>query len=502
MGATPDSVVTAQEDLDLEESFNTLIAQIKDYNPSTNHTLLRKAYLYARSAHVLQKRSSGEPFLTHPLNVALILTEFKVDDSTIVAALLHDVLEDTAILPENLSAIFGHEITSLVSSLTKLKRLNAVSKEVFQARNFRKVLLAMASDIRVLLIKLADRLHNMRTLRFLDPNDQHRIAIETTETYAPLAARMGVQTIREELEDLSFAFLNPKLHAYITRKLNHNAQHTLMLVTKIEDELTTKLKAFGINADVVGRKKQPYSIWLKMERKSISFEQLSDLIGFRILVHSVIDCYTVLGIVHTTWTSVPGRFKDYISTPKANDYSAIHTTIVGPLQQRVELQIRTFAMHHIAEHGIAAHYKYKDQPEDSLDSAAPIEHISRAYHWLRETVALIGEGQSVEEFVEHTKLALFQDHVFCFTPKGQLITLPAGSNSIDFAYAVHTDVGNSAVGTKINGRYSTMFAQLSNGDEVQILCSPRAKPPYEWVKYAKTARAKTAIKRVNFKSVV
>src|ERR671912_1705561 len=424
-----------------------LVERVKRYNPVTDEGLLNRAYVYAMMAHGGQKRASGDPYFAHPLEVAAILTDLKLDDATIAAAVLHDTIEDTEATLEEIEKSFGPEIGALVDGLTKIARLDLVSKHAAQGENFRKLLLAIAADVRVLLVKLADRLHNMRTLQFMPPDKRRRIAEETLEIYAPLAGRMGIQEMREELEDLSFQNLDPEAYEAINRHLHELTARSEKLVEEIERTLTKKLGVQGIEAQVSGRQKRPYSIWRKMERKSVSFEQLSDIFAFRIIVGTIDECYRALGAVHTSWPMVPGRYKDYISTPKQNDYRSIHTTVIGPGSQRVELQIRTLDMDEVAEYGIAAHALYKE----GINNNSRLANESRAYQWLRRTIDLLAEGDNPEEFLEHTKLELFHDQVFCFTPKGRLIALPRGATPIDFAYAVHTDVGNTAVGAKING---------------------------------------------------
>ena len=445
-----------------------LIERVRRYNPNTNEALLNRAYVYAMKAHGEQRRASGDPYFSHPIEVAAILTDLKLDDATIAAALLHDTIEDTEATRAEIDSLFGRDIGTLVEGLTKLKKLDLVTKEAKQAENLRKLLLAIADDVRVLLIKLADRLHNMRTLGYMPSEARRRAAEETLEIYAPLAGRMGMHEMREELDDLAFRELYPEAYDVVTARLNALTERSKLLISEIEKQLTKKLADRGIDARVVGRRKRAYSIWRKMERKSVGFEQLSDIFGFRVLVKTLADCYQALGVVHSTWPMVPGRFKDYISTPKGNDYRSIHTTVIGPSKQRVELQIRTVAMHEIAEYGIAAHALYKDHV------GSPTELLSRestAYAWLRRTIELLAEGSNPEEFLEHTKLELFHDQVFCFTPKGKLIALPRKATPIDFAYAVHTDVGNRAVGCKINGQMAPLVSELNNGDEVDIITS-------------------------------
>src|SRR6516164_1310845 len=437
-----------------------LVERVRSYNPNTNEDLLNRAYVYAMKAHGSQTRASGDPYFSHPLEVAAILTDLKLDDATIVAALLHDTIEDTEATRAEIDKIFGHEIGALVDGLTKLKRLELVSREAKQAENLRKLLLAISDDVRVLLVKLADRLHNMRTLEFVPPESRKRIAEETLDIYAPLAGRMGMQEMREELEDLSFRTLDPEAYMVVKQRLDSLAERNRNLISEIESQLSKNLRNNGLTAKAYGRRKRPFSIWTKMERKSIGFEQLSDIFGFRVIMPDVESCYRALGVVHTTWPVVPGRFKDYISTPKQNDYRSIHTTVIGPGNQRVELQIRTEEMNRIAEYGIAAHALYKD----GIGSPTDLLRIeSNAYAWLRRTVGILSESSNPEEFLEHTKLELFHDQVFCFTPKGKLIALPRHANAIDFAYAVHTDVGNSAVGCKINGKFAPLSSELQNG---------------------------------------
>jgi len=470
-----------------------LIERVRCYNPNTNEALLNRAYVYAMKAHGEQRRASGAPYFSHPIEVAAILTDLKLDDATIAAALLHDTIEDTEATRAEIDSLFGRDIGTLVEGLTKLKKLDLVTKEAKQAENLRKLLLAIADDVRVLLIKLADRLHNMRTLGYMPTEARRRAAEETLEIYAPLAGRMGMHEMREELDDLAFRELYPEAYDVVTARLNALTERSKLLISEIEKQLTKKLADRGIDARVVGRRKRAYSIWRKMERKSVGFEQLSDIFGFRVLVKTLADCYQALGVVHSTWPMVPGRFKDYISTPKGNDYRSIHTTVIGPSKQRVELQIRTIAMHEIAEYGIAAHALYKD------NVGSPTELLSRestAYAWLRRTIELLAEGSNPEEFLEHTKLELFHDQVFCFTPKGKLIALPRKATPIDFAYAVHTDIGNTAVGCKINGQIAPLTSELVNGDEVEISTSKaQTAPPAAWESIVVTGKARAAIRR-------
>jgi GTP pyrophosphokinase len=469
-----------------------LVERVKRYHPNADEALLNKAYVYAMKAHGNQRRASGDPFFSHPLEVAAILTDLRLDEATIAAAVLHDTIEDTAATKDEIDQLFGAEIAQIVDGLTKIKKLDLVSKKAAQAENLRKLLIAISQDVRVVLIKLADRLHNMRTLHHMAMAKRVRIAEETLDIYAPLAGRMGMQEVRDELEDLAFRTINERAHQMVVQKLAELRETNGQIIRQIEQELLAKLGAQGLKAEVKGREKKPYSIWKKMERKSISFEQLSDLIGFRVLVNTVADCYRALGAVHVNWSMVPGRFKDYISTPKQNDYRSLHTTVIGPGSQRVELQIRTHEMHQIAEFGIAAHALYKDGQQYRPEGGAS---ESNAYLWLRRTIEALSGGDSPEEFLEHTKLELFHDQVFCFTPKGDLIALPKGATPIDFAYAVHTRVGNEAVGAKINGRASPVLSELQNGDQVEIVRAAGNVPPAAWETAVVTGKARAAIRR-------
>ncbi|KGF66762.1 GTP pyrophosphokinase [Hoeflea sp. BAL378] len=469
-----------------------LVERVQKYKPDVNEALLNKAYVYAMQKHGKQMRASGDPYISHPLEVAAILTEMRLDESTIAVALLHDTIEDTTATRAEIDELFGEDIGRLVEGLTKIKKLDLVTKRAKQAENLRKLLLAISDDVRVLLVKLADRLHNMRTLEHVPPEKRARIAEETMDIYAPLAGRMGMQDMREELEELAFKNINREAYETVTGKLAELSKRNRDLIHTIEDELSALFSHEGLKATVKGRQKKAYSVFRKMQSKSLSFEQLSDVFGFRIIVDTEADCYRALGIVHMRWSVVPGRFKDYISTPKQNDYRSIHTTIVGPSRQRVELQIRTGRMQDIAERGVAAHALYKDA---TTGGEGLLSKDSRAYSWLRQTIEALSVGDNPEEFLEHTKLELFQDQVFCFTPKGQLIALPRGATPIDFAYAVHTDVGDTCVGAKINGRIMPLVTRLANGDEVEILRSGVQVPPPAWEEIVVTGKARAAIRR-------
>ncbi|WP_312794103.1 bifunctional (p)ppGpp synthetase/guanosine-3',5'-bis(diphosphate) 3'-pyrophosphohydrolase [Tianweitania sp.] len=471
-----------------------LVERVQRYKPDVNEALLNKAYVYAMQKHGHQKRASGDPYFSHPLEVAAILTDMHMDEATIAVALLHDTIEDTSATRQEIDALFGQDLGRLVEGLTKLKKLDLVSKKAEQAENLRKLLLAIAQDVRVLLVKLADRMHNMRTLDHMAPEKRLRIAEETMDIYAPLAGRMGMQGVREELEELAFRHINPEAFETVTHRLADIFERNKTTLTDIEKLLSELFARFGIKASVKSRQKKAWSVFRKMETKALSFEQLSDIFGFRVLVGSVEDCYRVLGLIHTTWSMVPGRFKDYISTPKQNDYSSIHTTIVGPAKQRIELQIRTDDMNKIAEYGVAAHALYKDGM-NKAPAGHGVSKDTNAYAWLRRTIEALAEGDSPEDFLENTKLELFQDQVFCFTPKGKLIALPRGATPIDFAYAVHTDVGDTCVGVKVNGHVMPLMTELKNGDEVEIIRSKAQVPPAAWESMVVTGKARAAIRR-------
>ncbi len=485
-----------------------LVERVLAYDPKADEALLNRAYVYAMKAHSDQTRASGDPYFSHPLEVAAILTELKLDDATIATALLHDVIEDTDTTRTEIDQLFGAEIGTLVDGLTKIKKLDLITKKAEQAENFRKLLIAFSSDIRVLLVKLADRLHNMRTLVHMKPQSRARISEETLDIYAPLAGRMGMQHLREELEDHAFRWLHPEAHDALNARLQELGARNRGLVEEICGALGAILSDGGIGAEVTGREKKPYSIWRKMQNKQISLEQLSDIYAFRAITDHDQDCYRVLGLIHARWNAVPGRFKDYISTPKQNGYRSIHTTIVGPRHQRVELQIRTPQMHEVAEYGVAAHTLYKDpiggngSGENRTANGATSNHdVAKdmgPYVWLRRLVETLLEGTNPEEFLEHTKLELFHDQVFCFTPKGRLIALPRGATVIDFAYAVHTDIGHTASGALVNGRHLPLTTVLRNGDEVQVLTGERkSTPPAAWERIAITGRARSAIRRAS-----
>ena len=467
-----------------------LVDRVKTYDADADEALLNRAYVYAMKAHGQQFRASGDPYFAHPLEVAGILTELKLDVPTIATALLHDTIEDTSVTYDDIKENFGEEIAGLVDGVTKLSKLELFSERTKQAENFRKLMLAMSNDIRVLLVKLADRLHNMRTLHFIkNAEKRRRIAQETVDIYAPLAGRIGMQNLREELEDLAFAELQPEARNSIVTRLARLDAQSGDRIGRISDQLKRRLAEHGIEAWVYGRTKRPYSIWRKLKDKQLNFESLSDIFGFRVIVKSEEDCYRALGVLHTNWRMIPERFKDFLSNPKTNGYRSIHTTVIGPEKQRVEVQIRTEQMHEIAERGVAAHWRYREHVEDQ---AQPAE---RAFEWLREMVDLLEKGDSVEEFLEHSRLNLYQDQVFCFTPKGDLISLPRGATPIDFAYAVHTDLGHTTVGAKVNGMHVPLHTPLKNGDQVEIIRTKEQTPSPLWEQFVVTGRARAEIRR-------
>ena len=464
-----------------------LVERVQAYDPTADEDFLNRAYVFAMKAHGSQKRASGDPYFSHPLEVAGILTDYRLDCASIVTALLHDTLEDTPATREDIDTQFGEEVCRLVDGVTKLTRIELQSDQAKQAENFRKLVLAMSRDIRVLLVKLADRLHNMRTLHpIADPEKRQRIALETMEIYAPLAERIGMESLKSELEDLAFAELNPDARNSILARLEFLRRQSGDAVPRIVGQLREVLTTAGIKADISGREKKPYSIWRKMHRKSVGFEQLSDIVAFRVLVESIEEVYRALGVIHSAYPVVPGRFKDYVSTPKPNGYRSLHSGVFGPKGERIEIQIRTAEMHDVAERGVAAHWNYKQ----GVGSTEGPE-----YRWLRELLEILEQASGPEEFLEHTKLEMFQDQVFCFTPRGDLIALPSGATPIDFAYAVHSEVGDTCVGSKINGRIRPLKVELRNGDQVEILTSKAQTPSPEWERFVVTGRARARIRR-------
>ena len=465
-----------------------LVERVKAYDPGADEDALNRAYVFSMQAHGSQKRASGDPYFSHPVEVAGILAAMKLDTASIITGLLHDTVEDTVATLEDVSRLFGKEIAFLVDGVTKLSRLELQSDRTKQAENFRKLVLAMSEDIRVLLVKLTDRLHNMRTLKFIKSADKRRqIARETMEIYAPLAERIGMHRMKDELEDLAFAELQGEARDGILARLSFLRTQGGGVVERVAEKLAATLKAADLpNATVNGREKAPYSIWIKMQRKNIAFEQLSDIMAFRVIVDSIEQCYQALGAIHREYPVVPGRFKDYISTPKPNDYKSLHTGIIGPERQRIEIQIRTKEMHEVAELGVAAHWTYKQ---------ADARHEGRQYRWLRELLDILEHASNPEEFLENTKLEMYQDQVFCFTPKGDLIALPRGATPVDFAYAVHSVVGDTCVGAKLNGRIVPLRTQLANGDQVEIVTSKAQTPSPTWERFVVTGKARARVRR-------
>jgi GTP pyrophosphokinase len=464
-----------------------LVERVRAYDPDVNEDLLNRAYVFSMQAHGTQTRASGDPYFSHPLEVAGLLTDMKMDSTTIATALLHDTVEDTLASLDDIQKQFGPNVARLVDGVTKLSRIEFQSDQAKQADNFRKLILAMSEDIRVLLIKLADRLHNMRTLRHLKDGDKRRrIARETLEIYAPLAERIGIEKMQDELEDLAFAELHPEGRNSIIARLNFLRSEGGDIAQKIMKELREVLAQGGVKAEVEGREKTSYSIWRKMQRKNVAFEQLSDIMAFRVIVDGVEQCYQALGVIHSAYHVIPGRFKDYISTPKPNHYQSLHTGIIGPERQRIEVQIRTPAMHEVAELGVAAHWAYKE--------GQPLKE-GLQYRWLRELLDIVEHAQKPEEFLENTKLELFQDQVFCFTPKGDLIALPRGATPVDFAYGVHSGVGDACVGAKVNGRMVPLRTALRNGDQVEVITQKGGTPSPAWERFVVTGKAKSCIRR-------
>jgi guanosine-3',5'-bis(diphosphate) 3'-pyrophosphohydrolase len=466
-----------------------LVAQVRAYNPKSNSDLIRAAFDYGRRMHEGQMRHSGEPYFTHPVAVAHILAEQKLDDATIITALLHDTIEDTGSTYKEISAQFGSDVAELVDGVTKLTNLQLSSTETKQAENFRKLFMAMSKDLRVILVKLADRLHNMRTIRAMRLEKQVQKSRETMDIFAPLAGRMGMQWMREELEDLAFHVLNPDARASIIRRFVHLQKESGDVINKITKDIRKELDAVGIEAEVFGRAKKPYSIWRKMQEKDQSFSRLSDTYGFRVITGSEADCYAVLGAVHQRWRAVPGRFKDYISQPKSNGYRSIHTTVSGRDGKRVEIQIRTRQMHEVAEAGVAAHWSYRDgvraENPFAVDPAK----------WIATLTERFENAEDHDEFLENVKLEMYQDQVFCFTPKGEVVKLPRGATPLDFAYAIHTRIGDSCVGARVDNIRVPLWTRIKNGQSVEIITAEGQSPQGTWLDIVVTGRAKSAIRR-------
>ncbi|MDB4232940.1 RelA/SpoT family protein [Candidatus Pelagibacter sp.] len=470
-----------------------LINKVKSYNKFLNPEKLNKAYNFAVKAHENQKRDSGDPYSIHPIAVANILTELKLDSATIATGLLHDTIEDTYATYETIKNEFGQEVADLVDGVTKISVFENQATSTSKAENFRKLIIATSKDIRVLLVKIADRLHNMRTIEAISKIEKkERIAKETMEIYAPLADRMGMHTIRDELEDLSFKVLNNNARKLIKKRLDKIKDDKVNSFNAISLQFSGLLNEHKINADIIGREKTPFSIWRKVQKKRISLEQISDIIGFRIILDSVEDCYKALGIFHKEWNCIPGKFKDYISSPKINKYQSLHTSVIGPNRRPIEIQLRTLQMHEYAERGIASHWKYKSSEKfNSL--------TWKEYDWLADLVEIIDKNENPEHSYEYTKLQMFQENVFCFTPKGSVIKLPKDATPIDFAYAVHTKIGNSTVACKINGNDSELQSILYNGDVVDIITSKNKSPSLHWIPVTKTGKARSAIRKYWYK---
>lgn len=469
--------------------YQKIIEQYKLYNIVIDEAKIKKAVEFAVKYHGIQQRASGVPYYSHPLEVAEIIAEMRLDTDSIVTAILHDTIEDTDLTLEEIDKDFGKDVAKLVDGVTKLTKIKFHEDNVRQAENFRKLLITLSDDIRVLLIKLADRLHNMRTINFINnPEKKKLIALETLEIYAPLAERIGMQQIKTELQDICFGILNPDIRDSIVQRFKSIESGQDKLIPQIIDELQKTLEDQGLKAEVSGRRKTPYSTWMKMKQKNISIEQLSDIIAFRIIVDNVENCYRALGIIHTTYKMVPDTFQDFISTPKNNGYQSLHTVVIGPLLQKVEIQIRTHKMHDIAELGVAAHWRYKQGHNDSLDT--------KQYVWIRELLSILEQNNDPETFLQNTKLAMYYDQVFCFTPKGQLIALPKGATTVDFAYMVHSDIGNRCVGAKVNGKIAPLKTQLVNGDQVEIITSKHPTVSLSWEKFVVTGKARGEIQKV------
>ena len=466
-----------------------LINKVKSYNKFLNPETLNKAYLFAIKAHENQKRDSGDPYVIHPVAVANILTELKLDSATIATGLLHDTIEDTHATYQTIKNEFGQEVADLVEGVTKISVFENQALSNSKAENFRKLILATSKDIRVLLVKIADRLHNMRTINSIDNVEKRkRIAKETMEIYSPLADRMGMNRIRDELEDLSFDVLNSKARKLIKDRLDLIKDNNLISFNAVSDKLSNLLKENSINAKIFGREKTPFSLWRKVQQKRISLEQITDIIGFRIIVDDITSCYKALGVFHSKWNCIPGRFKDYISSPKINKYQSLHTAIIGPNKRPIEIQLRTMQMHEFAQRGIAAHWKYKSSEKfNSL--------TWKEYDWLADLVEIIDKNENPEDFYEYTKLQMFQENVFCFTPKGSIIKLPKDATPIDFAYAVHTQIGDTAIACEINGKESPLQSTLANGDVVKIIASKNVSPSLHWLSSTKTGKARASIRR-------
>jgi len=468
--------------------FNDILERLTSYHPNADIELLKKAYVFSAKVHLGQVRLSGEPYLNHPLEVAGILTQLRLDVASVATGLLHDTVEDTLTTPKEIQENFGEEIAQLVDGLTKISLISLRSSEERQAENFRKMILAMVKDIRVILIKLADRLHNMRTLKYQSLEKQSEVSQETLDIYAPLADRLGIDWIKSELEDLAFQYLHPEIYDEIRRKIAKKEKERARYIEEVKRTLMKKLYENRIEGEVTGRLKQIYSIYLKMKEQNIDFDQVYDITAFRVIVQSIKGCYDVLGIIHSIWKPIPGKFKDYVGLPKENMYQSLHTTVIGPYGERIEIQIRTHEMHKIAEEGIAAHWKYKG-------GKVVEEAEDKRFTWLRQLLEWQRDLKDNREFIESVKVDLFPNEVYIFTPKGEVKQFPVGSTPIDFAYSIHSDIGNHCVGAKVNSKIVPLRYELRSGDTIEILTSPNQKPSKDWLKLTKTSRAKAKIRQ-------
>jgi GTP pyrophosphokinase len=473
----------------MTEAVQQIVSAVSTYDPVADTALIQRCYDFAAERHAGQKRRSGEPYVVHPVGVARIISELRLDVPSVCAGLLHDCVEDTSATPEDIGRLFGHEIQFLVEGVTKLGQIPWTTREERQAENFRKMLLAMARDIRVVLIKLADRVDNMRTLQHMSRDKQERIARETLEIYSPLANRLGIQWMKVELEDLAFAYVEPQAHADLVARMTETAESRNAYIAEVVSKLKQVLEEAEVAAQVSGRAKHLWSIYQKMRKTGREADQIYDIIAFRLVVDSVRDCYAALGVVHSNWTPIPGRFKDFIALPKPNLYQSLHTTVIGPRSDRMEVQIRTQEMHRIAEQGIAAHWQYKEQEKAGIGVAD-----GRAFAWLRQLMEWQRDLKDPTEFIETVKIDLFQDEVFVFTPKGDVKALPKGSTPIDFAYAIHSKVGENCSGARVNGLIVPLRYAIKNGDTIDILTSPNQKPSKDWLKFVATSRAQTKIR--------
>lgn len=474
---------------------NDILDKVSAYHPEPDLDLIKKAYVYSAKVHQGQVRKSGEPYLIHPMEVAGLLADMRLDEASIVTGLLHDTIEDTLATKEEIAELFGGEIAELVDGVTKLSQFSpANTQEDKQAENFRKMVVAMSKDIRVLLVKLADRIHNMRTLDHMKPEKQERIARETLDIYAPLANRLGIGWLKSELEDLAFKYLDPVEHAALTQRIQSKVKEREKFIQEVVDLLRGRLDEAGIPGEIYGRIKHVYSVARKMKEQELGFDQVTDLIAFRIIVDDVAQCYESLGLVHALWKPVPGKFKDYVAIPKPNGYQSLHTTVVGPRGERIEVQIRTREMHAVAEKGVAAHWAYKERGKGDAQRPELSAQDAKQFGWLRRLVEWQRELSDPREFLETVKVDLFSEETFVFTPKGDLRSLPRGSTPIDFAYQVHTEVGERTVGAKVNGKLVPLRYQLRNGDTVEILTSPHAHPSKDWLSFVKTSRAQARIR--------